>query len=77
MPIWSIVIGLLATAMEVALSNQHTSPKGRNACKNNSKIFKANVEWKGANNMTLIIAGIMVSMGVSERDSMVFCNSRV
>ena len=75
LPIWSIVIGVLTTAITVALSvksgsGKHGSKKKK--CKkqnreNNSK--KLLVRWKGVNKMTIVFATLLVSIGIPGRDS--------
>ena len=82
MPIWSIVIGILATAVMASLSvkcdsGMHGSIKQK--CKKkrskkqnherNSK--KLSARWKGASEMTIVFATFMVSIGIPGRDSMV------
>ena len=82
MPIWSIVIGVLATAVTVSLSvkcdsDMHENEKQK--CKKqrskkqsrgkNSK--KLSVIWKGVRKMTIVFAAFMVSIGIPRRDSMV------
>ena len=82
MPIWSIVIGVLATAVTASLSvkddsEMHGSIKQK--CKKksgkkqnhgrNSKILSA--RWKGVRKMTIVFAAFMVSIGIPGRDSMV------
>lgn len=76
MPIWSIVIGVLTTAITVALSLRSESDKHRSKkqkCKkqdlennNNKKLL---VKWKGVSKMTIVFATLMVSIGIPGRDS--------
>ncbi|MFR7642881.1 hypothetical protein [Eubacterium sp.] len=76
-PIWSIVIGVLTTAITVALSVRSESDKHGSKiqkCKkqnreNNSK--KLLVRWKGLSKMTIVFATFMVSIGIPGRDSKV------
>lgn len=75
-PIWSIVIGILATAIESSLSFQFSSSKKK---KKNSKkahsnnCFRLSVKWKGVNKMTLFFAASLVSIGILECDSELCC----
>ena len=77
LPIWSIVIGVLTTAITVALSVRSESDKHGSKiqkCKkqnreNNSK--KLLVRWKGLRKMTIVFATFMVSIGIPGRDSKV------
>ena len=77
LPIWSIVIGVLTTAITVALSVRSESDKHGSKmqkCKkqnreNNSK--KLLVRWKGLSKMTIVFATFMVSIGIPGRDSKV------
>lgn len=77
LPIWSIVIGVLTTAITVALSVSSESDKHRSKkqkCKkqhreSNSK--KLLVRWKGVSKMTIVFATLMVSIGIPGRDSKV------
>lgn len=75
LPIWSIVIGVLTTAITVALSVK--SESGKHGSKN-KKCRKQNrennykkllVEWKGVSKMTIVFATLMVSIGIPGRDS--------
>lgn len=77
LPIWSIVIGVLATAVAVSLSvksdsglrgSQMQKRKKQSREKNSKKLF---VRWKGVNKMTVVFAAFMVSNGILGRDSMV------
>lgn len=76
-PIWSIVIGVLATAVTVSLSvksdsglcgSQMQKHKKQGRKKSSKKLF---VRWKGVNKMTVVFAAFMVSIGILGRDSMV------
>ena len=76
-PIWSIVIGVLATAVTVSLSvksgsglygSQTLKCKKQSHEKNSKKLF---VRWKGVNKMTIVFAAFMVSIGILGRDSVV------
>lgn len=77
LPIWSIVIGVLTTAITVALSVRSESDKHGSKIqkckkqnrKNNSK--KLLVRWKGLSKMTIVFATFMVSIGIPGRDSKV------
>lgn len=76
MPIWSIVIGVLTTAITVALSVKSESDKHgskvqkykKQSHEKNSK--KLLVRWKGVSKMTIVFATFMVSIGIPGRDSM-------
>ena len=77
MPIWSIVIGVLTTAITMSLSLKSGSDlyeiqtkkcKKQSHKKNDQKLF---VRWKGVNKMTIVFAAFMVSIGILGRDSMV------
>lgn len=77
MPIWSIVIGVLATAVTMSLSvksgsNLHGSKtqkcKKQSREKNSKKLL---VRWKGISKMTIVFAAFMVSIGILGRDSVV------
>lgn len=77
MPVWSIVIGVLATAITMSLSLKSGSglyESQTKKCKKQShettgeKLF---VRWKGVNKMTIVFAAFMVSIGILGRDSMV------
>lgn len=82
MPVRSIVIGVLATAITTSLSIKYDSEMHgsiKQKCKNksskkqnhgkNSK--KLSVRWKGVRKMTMVFATFMVSIGIPGRDSMV------
>lgn len=78
-PRWSIVIGVLATAVSITLSikkgsNLHGSKtrkcKKQTHKKSNKKLF---VRWKGINDMTMVFAAFMVSKGISGRGSSMVC----
>ena len=77
MPVWSIVIGVLATAITMSLSlksgsglceSQTKKCKKQSHEKNDEKLF---FRWKGVNKMTIVFAAFMVSIGILGRDSMV------
>lgn len=77
MPIWSIVIGVLATAVTMSLSvksgsNLYESKtkkcKKQSYEKNSKRLF---VRWKGVSKMTIVFATFMVSIGILGRDSVV------
>lgn len=77
MPIWSIVIGVLATAVTMSLSVKSVSDtygsktqkcKRKSREKNSKKLC---VRWKGVSKMTMVFAAYMVSIGIPGRDSMV------
>lgn len=77
MPIWSIVIGVLATAVMVSLSVKSGSNlqgritqkcKKQSREKNSKKLF---VRWKWVSKMTIVFAAFMVSIGILGRDSVV------
>ena len=77
LPIWSIVIGVLTTAITVALSvrsefDKHGSKiqkcKKQNRENNSKKLL---VRWKGLSKMTIVFATFRVSIGIPGRDSKV------
>lgn len=74
---WSIVIGVLSTAIKMSLSikicfsmygNKKQKCRKQNMTENCEKL---SVIWKGAGKMTILFATFMVSIGIPERDSMV------
>ena len=75
MPVWSIVIGLLVTALKVSFSIKSNSEVQVGAkVKNKTRRAENNikqllVKWKGASKMTIGFAAFMVSIGIPGRDS--------
>lgn len=71
----SIVIGALATAVKVSLSDNRGDNKKKKSKKHNhgKKRINRYVEWKGVNSMTLVFAAFLVSIGIPGRDSMMCC----
>jgi hypothetical protein len=83
LPILSIGIGILTTAIDGSLSfkvdDLNTHKDNKNECRktdeinqnqnhlNKSRVFS--VSWKGINKMTILFAAFMVSIGVLGRDS--------
>lgn len=81
MPIWSIVIGILTTAIEWTFSlksddlelNKDNKSGDRSVDEKSINHAKKSTEFsvslKGVNKMTILFAAFMVSVGVLGRDS--------